>query len=243
MLRAGWTVAICLLLAAAGCKNEQQTTMVSANPFEGTTAVVPRPKVDLSPASVEAAQRVDMLGRKLIAANPQAGVGRPMFRTIGAPQPEIFHRGTQEVDITEGLVRQCTTDGQLAAILCMELGKMVAEREVKAGPALRQPERRPPIDVPVGNDSGGSFGAPDGTRLAELGMYEKTQRSSGGTRAASEVPVPPPDPDVLAKSYLKKAEFPETELDNAGPLLAAAAQNSTFEKQFIQASWRTPSNP
>src|SRR5271156_5602313 len=113
MLRNGSLVSLCVLAAAAGCQSEQHTTLVSANPFDGAPTVVPRPKIDLSPASVEAAQRVDMLGRKLVAANPQAGLGRPLFRTIGAPQPEVFHKGMQEVDITEGLVRQCATDAQL----------------------------------------------------------------------------------------------------------------------------------
>jgi hypothetical protein len=100
MFRAGLLVSSCVLAAVAGCQTEQHTAMVSANPFDSAPTVVPRPKVDLSPASVQAAQRVDMLGRKLVAANPQAGLGRPMFQTIGAPQPEIFHKGMQEVDIT-----------------------------------------------------------------------------------------------------------------------------------------------
>src|SRR5262249_39695897 len=75
--------------------------------------------------------RVDAGGRQLLAANPQVGA-KPLFHTIGAPQPEVFHRGTSDVWVTEGLVRQCATDGQLAALLCLELGKMVAEREAAA---------------------------------------------------------------------------------------------------------------
>src|SRR5580765_5242411 len=78
----------------------------------------------MNPASTEAAARVDCVGRKILASNPQLAL-RPMFRTIGAPQAEIFHRGTNDIFITEGLVRQCTTEGQLAAILCTELGKAV----------------------------------------------------------------------------------------------------------------------
>ncbi len=242
MLRSGLLLA-CVLLATVGCQTQDRTAMVSANPFDSAPAVTQRPKMDLTQASVEAAQRVDMLGRKLVAANPQAGFGRPIFRTIGAPQPEVFHKEMQEVDITEGLVRQCTTDAQLAAVLCAELGKMVSERDTVAGPALRGRERRPPMDAPVGNDVGGAFGAADGTHLAELGMYEKNQRQSGNAPTTSATPPPPPDPKMLARSYLKHAEFPETEFDNAVPLLAAAAQNDTFEKQFTQAVWKSPGNP
>src|SRR5207237_1039878 len=96
------------------------------------------------------AARVDIVGRRIIAANPQVGA-KPMFATIGAPEPEIFHRGTSDVYVTEGLVKQCSTDGQLAAILCSELGKVVAEREALSPPRTRRPERTPPADVPIGN--------------------------------------------------------------------------------------------
>ena len=48
-----------------------------------------------------------------------------------------------DVVITEGLVRQCTSDGQLAAVLCTELGRLVSEREALAPPSVRKPERLP----------------------------------------------------------------------------------------------------
>lgn len=248
MLRAGTILSLCLLVTAGGCQTEQHTASVTANPFDSAPTVAPRPKLDLSLASVEAAQRVDMLGRKLVAANQQAGLGRPLFRTIGAPQQEIFHRGMQEVDITEGLVRQCTSDAQLAAVLCLELGKMVAERELTEGPALRTQERRPPMDAPVGNDVGGTFGAPDGTHLAELGMYERDQRKSGGSYAPNLAPTPPPDPAELARIYLKKGGYSDKDLDSVSSLLAAAAQNTTFETNasrstLNQASWTSPAAP
>jgi hypothetical protein len=175
---------------------------------------------------------VDQLGRKIVAANQQIGM-RPLFRTIGAPQPEVFHIGMTDIVVTEGLVSQCKTDGELAAVLCRELGKMVSEREALAGPQARMPERAPPQEVRIGND-GGAAGTPDLTHLAELGMYERERR-----RPAS-APLPPPEPGTLARTYLTRAGFAETDLQAVTPLLQAAAANATFERQMSPAGPNTP---
>jgi len=180
----------------------------------------------LAPASLQAAARVDSLGRKIVAANPQLGV-QPLFRTIGATQPEIFHQGTAEVDITEGHVKQCPSDGQLAAVLAMELGKMISEREAFAGPQTRAPEHEPPMDVRIGSDNAGAFGPADQLHRAELAKYDKERRQRA-TGAAS-----PLDPQALARAYLVKAGFTAADLDAAAPLLHAAAENNTFAKQLL----------
>jgi hypothetical protein len=230
MVRSALAALLPLALAFDGCFTQETTTaLVPANPFPTANATAARTRVAFSPASLEAATRVDTLGRKLIDANPQAGL-RPMFRTIGAPQPEIFHNGTFEVDITEGLVKQCKTDGELAAVLCHELGKMVSEREALAGPKARTPEREPPEDVRVGSDYGGTFGPADQTHLAELAKFDKERHRPSG------LPLPPPDPHVLAHTYLLKAGFADRDQEAAAPLLQAAAQNSAFEKQMVPAS-------
>src|SRR5262245_41303759 len=103
-------------LAAAGCFSfdEPRTDDFFIR------AQSPKAPPTLSPGSTEAAARVDTIGRGILAANPTIGA-KPLFRTIGAPRPEIFHRGTEDVYVTEGLVRLCETDGQLAAVLCAEL--------------------------------------------------------------------------------------------------------------------------
>src|SRR5262249_60580267 len=111
------------------------------------------PTVACSPAAEEAATRVGVIGQKLITANERLGV-RPLFRTVGSPTPEVFHRGTSEILITEGLVKQCTSDAQLAAVLSQELGKMVSEREAGAGALARNPDRGPPPHMAIGNDVG-----------------------------------------------------------------------------------------
>jgi hypothetical protein len=212
------------LLLGAGCVMQESTTeLVTPNPFTNSPGATAVTRVSFSPASMSAASRVDAMGRNVVAANPQLGL-KPLFRTIGAPEPEIFHRGTVEVDVTEGLVKQCATDGQLAGVLLLELAKMVGEREAAAGPRARVPDRLPPIDIPVGNDYGGSFGSADQLHRAELAKFEKESRQ----RAASG----PFDPQAVARSCLTKAGYAPTDLDTVLPILGAAADNRTFAKQM-----------
>src|SRR5262249_10944589 len=131
-----------------------------------------------APATEEAAKRVALMGQRLVEANPQMAL-KPAFTTVGAPHPGLFHvvtgSGPRRADpgvISEGLVKLCQTDAQLAAVLAQELGKMVSEREALVSAAARAPVRPPPLEVRVGNDSGGAFGSPDGTRYIELAKLD-----------------------------------------------------------------------
>jgi hypothetical protein len=216
-----------LLVLGAGCVGDEAgNLLVPANPFPTpVNGVVVNTQVAYTAASKEAGERVLQLGHKLLYANPQIGL-RPFFVTIGVPTPEVFHRGSRVLYITEGLTRQCKTEGQLAAILCLELGKMVAEREALASPETRLADLGPPADVPVGNDYRPGAGDIDGTRLLELSHYEHLRRRAG-------TPVlPPPAPDVLARGYLQKAGFSPAELSDAAPLLQAAEASSALERQL-----------
>jgi predicted Zn-dependent protease len=206
------------LFAAAGCFEPPGAESYFRRPEP------PGPPPNLAPASTEAAARVDTIGRGVLAANPQIGA-RPLFHTIGAPQPEVFHRSSGDVYVTEGLVRQCASDGQLAAVLCTELGKVVSEREARTPPAVRKPERLPPIDTRIGNDTGWGT-APDQTRLRELADVDRERREG---RAAA---LPPPDPQALARLYLVRAGYHDADLAAAAPLLQAARANGSFEAQM-----------
>src|SRR4051794_4882356 len=180
------------------------------------------PPVNTTPAATEVAARVDALGRCIAAANPQAGVDRRslMFHTIGSPQVEVFHRGTSDIFVTEGLVRQCTTDGQLAAVLCSELGKLVSEREALTPAAVRRPDRTPPMDSGVGRDAGWGT-APDQTRLRELADYDCDRKQRAQV-------VAPPDPAALARMYLIRAGYHDTDLQAAAPVLQQAQGTATL---------------
>jgi hypothetical protein len=226
MLPASLRIFPVVLFGTIGClPREPNTTLVPSNPF-GSPPPSPTARASVPPASIQAAARVDSLGRKMVAANPQLGV-QPLFRTIGAPQPEIFHQGTFEIDITEGLVNRCSTDAELAAVLASELGKMVSEREFLAGPQARAPEREPPMEVRIGSDNAGSFGPADQLHRAELAKYDKERRQQAATA------VVPPDPQALARGYFLKAGFTAAEFDAAAPLLRSTAENNTFAKQLL----------
>jgi hypothetical protein len=215
-----------LLLAASGCLSEDGKPMlVSADPFGGAPRLPPPQRVAHAPATEETARRVTLVGEKVLTSNRQIGL-HPLFLTVGSPQPDIFHHEGREVWVTEGLVRQCKTDGQLAAVLCQELGKMVAEREALASPAARVPDRGPPPEVRVGNDQGGAFGASDGTRLVELARADKERHRP------SLPPPPPPPPEVLARVYLQQAGFAATDLEDVLPLLRQAEEGGNLERQL-----------
>jgi hypothetical protein len=199
------------------------SALVPSSPFGVPPAPVPQTHtVAFAPAARDTALRVDRVGHDILAANPQIGI-KPLFATLGASQPELFHQGSRMVDITEGLVAKCQGDSQLAALLCLELAKMVVEREAMASPAMRNPENRPPMEVPIGN--AGQFSAPDLTYRAELAPFDRDRRRAGKQ-------LTPPDPAVLAGTYLEKAGFSRTDLDAVAPLLALADRNCALEKQM-----------
>ncbi len=233
---------LCLLVpfvATTGClpesfKGETRSERVPANLFGPSDPKPPAPirQVSYAPAPTELGMRVDFIGRKLLADNPQIAL-RPRFGAIGSPSPEVFHQGTDLVWITAGLVEQCKTESQLAAVLSVELGKMVSEREALASPTSRNPEGLPPPDVPIGQ--AGNMSGPDLTHLAELGKYERSH-------PRRQRRLPPPDPQALAGMYLEKAGYQKTDLDSVQPLLQAAEKNFVFEKQMKggglpQANW------
>lgn len=223
--RCGW---MALLIAVVGCLplqlfDEPKTATVSSNPF-GLQAHDRSAKVNYQPADEAMATRVDAVARKLLADNPQIGLRATLFATIGnAPQPEIFHTGPHMVYVTDGLVRRCASDAELAAALAVELSKIVAEREAGASPDMRSPDRLPPIQVPVGN--AGQITNPDLVHEVELAKFEKE-------RPRTRRPLPRPDPQQLARGYLEKAGFQSADLDAAQPLLRAAQNNITLERQF-----------
>lgn len=215
-----------LLLAVLGCwpNDKPNNLIVQPGPLYPAPET-PQLKRHYAPATEAASARANEMGRRVLAANPQLGM-RPVILTVGSEQPEIFHRGTGQLIITQGLVNQCTTDRFLAAVLCLEMGKMVSEREALASVRAREPEQDPPPDLRVGNDTAGTFGPPDGARLVELSHYEKSRRPPGSP------PPPPPEPHALARAYLAKTGFHEADLDAAAPILRMAEENCRLERQM-----------
>jgi hypothetical protein len=199
-------------------------TAVPTSPFTTTSPAVIQTTSATKPAQAapETAIAVDKVGQQLLAANKSLGM-KPLFLTIGAPQPEIFHRDTSALLITEGLVKQCKTEAQLAALMSVELGRMVSEREVLASPAAHNPDKNPPITVTMGN--AGQFSGLDQLQQVEMDKL-------GCDRHRPVKRFVPPDPLVLARGYLEAAGFDRSQVDAVAPLLAQAEKNYELEKQL-----------
>ena len=92
MTRRTFTACLPLALLAAGCLDEPRANLIGGG---GTTAkplTTAQRQAISSPATEATAQRVLEVGRKLVLGNPRLGM-RPLFITVGAPKPEIFHKG------------------------------------------------------------------------------------------------------------------------------------------------------
>lgn len=213
-----------LALFAAGCLEGRlaQSLRPPAGPAANPPA--PQPAASRAPATEAAGRRVIAVSRKLLDANPALGA-RPVFLTLGAPQPEIFHQGgglrPYQVFISEGLVNRCQGDDQLAAVLAVQLGRLGAELAAARAPA-RDGEAALPPAPRLGNDDSATHGSADGTRRMEAAKFARPR----GGRA------PPPRPEALAKLYLSRAGYPEAALAAVAPLLREAEDHDRLEGQF-----------
>jgi predicted Zn-dependent protease len=219
-----------LFLVVAGCfLDEPGNLLVPPNAYDNGTAPRLSTAMIKAPATEEAAKRALSVGQKVLAANSQLGL-RPLILTIGGPEPEIFHVGAGQLFITDGLVRQCTTDGQLAAVLCHELARMAAEGEELVQAGLQTTDHGGPDEGRTGHDYRSGFGNADGLRLADLARDEQEKRR----RAALAQ-----DPATLARQYLGKAGYADADFTAAAPLLRAAEANEKF-RQFMTTSTVKP---
>ena len=171
LITLAWAIGLC------GCwDNTRQSNAPPNDPI----------RLKLSPELVQAntlaSTRVDSLARSILAANPHIDA-KPIVQTIGVAQPEIFHNGMTRLVITQGLVEACRTEEELAAVLCFELGRMVAEREA-VSPVNRR-HANPPTD-PAG-------------RAVTVNDASRRDQST-----PAEPPDLLPDPDALARMYLRE---------------------------------------
>lgn len=211
-----------LLLLLGGCLDESGPLLVSGEPPPPNR---PARHVSRAPATEATAKRVIAVGARLVTANPQAGI-RPLFVTIGAPHLELFHTGggidSYQVYVSEGLVARCATDEQLAAVLAIEMGRLVSERET-VGPSHPRRGAYDPPNEQIGSDVGGTFGSADGTRLMELGHLDR-QRLKGR--------LPPPSAEALAGRYLSQAKIDPSVLADVAPLLRQAEEQGSLQRSF-----------
>lgn len=239
MRRCGKLGCICVALFA-GCiplqplPDEPATLQVPSSPSPEPPQAIVRTKVNYAPASQESSIRVELVRGKLIGENPQFGI-RPQVLTIGSPDPEIFHLGVTHVYLTEGLIRQCSREADLAAVLANELGRMVSQREAMVSDDIRKPERLAPIHLPIAG--GGYAQEADPANAIELALYEKIFPRHPRKLAR-------PDPQRVARKLLEHAGFQSTDLDAVQPILENAQRFSSLENQFKgtlkQSDWQRP---
>lgn len=216
-----------LMLAAAGCLSDnKKLATVSANSFAKPGRVQAASFKQAPPATQEISLRVVRVGKQITTANPRINQ-KVEFLTLGVPHEEIFHQTQKDVSaiyITEGLVKQCKTDGELAAVLSQEIGKLVTEQMVQARPIRPSLPASLVLNPPIGNDMAGTFGAADGSNQLIATHFEKEWRQS-----RQSLPAPPPPPETLARNYLSSAGFDPKNLDTVKSLLRKADKQSSVE--------------
>lgn len=218
------TLAAGCALLSTGCTHDGEWSVRKALGWDDAPArgQMPAPK-DVPPATLAVAERVELLGQKIIAQNTFTGI-TPMFMTMGVKESVLFHRGTEQVFISEGLVEKCKSDAELAAVLCAELGQMVAEkRTAKAVGSDVDP-------IPDAGYGGGPL-FPGGTaydagRQADLAFHEK-RHPRGATR------TDPADATNTARDLLKGAGYNPAELDRVEPLLKQSERGEKLRKQMV----------
>jgi hypothetical protein len=240
-MRSRWMSCCVIPMLATGCSplaalpDESATQQVAAAPFTEPRTTIAPTRVNYAPASPAVDASVEMIGRKLYLDNRQAGLPWPYFNAIGSADPEIFHVGSNRIFVTEGLIKQCQSDGQLAAVLAYEMGRIVSEREAAANDQVRNPERPLPIHLPIA----GSYNSRDAdpTYLIEMARYEKQYPKHPAK-------LPPPNPQLVANDFLQRSGYQITDLTAVMPILQNAQRFTTQEDQFKgtvkQGDWLKP---
>jgi predicted Zn-dependent protease len=168
----------------------------------------------VTPASVETARRVDDLAKRIVEQNTFTGL-EPIIRVIGVPEAVLFHRGPTELFISEGLVKKCKTEPELAAVLCTELGKMKAQKQaaVRVG---RAPDPIPEIALPGGSSDASRV------REAELALLKRREDQKRAAEESGEA--------QLAKDLLKGAGFDPAEFDRVQGMVKQSARGDAIQK-------------
>ncbi|MFO0798637.1 MAG: hypothetical protein U0804_14275 [Gemmataceae bacterium] len=167
------------------------------------------------PVSLPTSERVDSLGRRVMAQNPFSGL-EPLFHVVWVRETVLFHRGTAEVFISAGLVEKCKTEPELAAVLCSELGKMSAEKRRAAQ---------------LGKDREGiaSVTLPGATTFDPVKAAEVGHKDAAGTKRFTPDEL---NADAVARDLLRGAGFDPAELDKVQPLLRQSQRGDDIRKQL-----------
>jgi hypothetical protein len=171
----------------------------------------------LSAASLETAQRVDDLSKRILEQNTFTGI-EPVVRVISVPEAILFHRGQTELFISEGLVKKCKTEPELAAVLCTELGRMMAQKRA-AIVVGRAPDPIPDVALPgISSDA-------TQVRQAELALQKRRDdRERAGEQEGGEA--------HLARELLKGSGFNPAEYDRVQGMVKQSGRGESLQKQM-----------
>jgi len=200
---------VCVLLLLCGCVHRGTFSLEKLLGWEetGTNNVMP--------VSLPTSERVDGLGRRIVAQSPFSGL-EPLFHVVWVRDSVLFHRGTAEVFISAGLVEKCRTEPELAAVLCAELGKMSAE---KRRAAAHGKDRDGIASVSAPNPN-----ALDAEKAAEVSRQEKA--------APHRFTADDLNAEAVARDLLRGAGFDPRELDKVQPLLKQSNRGDDIRKQM-----------
>lgn len=208
-------MAACLfagVFAVLGCVSEQGR--IGSQYLNGVPIKTPDP-VKASPAYLKTAERVETLGQRIVEQNTFVGI-TPMFHILGVPESVLFHRGPDELFISEGLANHCKSESLLAAVLCSEMGRMKAEKlsAKDAGVHLQSVQETPePNPLGEGEVAGLATGANDSNATKS--------RALSATSA-----------EQFAREFLSGAGFEASELDAVKTLLAGVKRDESWGKQM-----------
>ncbi|WP_439620982.1 hypothetical protein [Gemmata sp.] len=215
--------AACACLAQTGCVTGELAAQrsLSPDPSSPNSAKVKTPGNPKIPmAHLETSRRVEQLGKQILTQNPFTGV-EPAFATAGVPETVLFHRGTEMIVVSEGLVKKCKTDAELAAVLCTELGQMVAEKQ-----GLKRAAKDPIPESALPGGASPASGAPSDPGLqAELAFRERGRPRAprvSETETAAK----------LSRELLRGAGFDPAEFDRVEPLVRQSDRGTALRKQM-----------
>ena len=172
----------------------------------------------LTPAAADAADRVSAVGADLLAATP-LGIPEVDFFAVGSPDPELFHQSANIVYISDGLVKRCRTDGELAAVLATEVGRLTAEFR-------RAARKESPDPIPAAAESSRSNSDP--ARDLYLAQFEKD-----GINPVRKRLWPTVDANEIAADLLRNAGHDPKLLVEVAPLVREASAGGKASKQFL----------
>jgi len=184
--------------------------------WEETSRPGKMPKADLA-----IAERVETVGRKIVARNTFTGI-EPVFWAIGVPENILFHRGPEELVVSEGLAKQCRSESELAAVLCTELAQMIIEKKAARRTGTDR-DSFPEVGVPTGSGMAGGTPA-DPARAAERAFQEKQRQKQSERESA--------DASSLAEDLMRRAGYDTADLARIAPIVKQSDRGMAIKKQM-----------